>query len=140
MKQYLCFKLRGHILGIEIGHVVEIMKPESKRLSSMTSETGTFEYQGKTLTAIHLVDILLGEEVKYDTSNRVLITRFGDNKAGLIVDSAEEILRITDETIHSLDSASTPLNCEFLDGYIASEERNIYLVSPDKLHKLIGVA
>lgn len=140
MKQYLCFKVRGHLLGIDISHVIEIMKPESKRLSSLTSESGTFEFQGRTLTAIHLGDVLLGEQVKYDTSNRVLISRLGDLKAGLIVDSAEEILRITDEKINPPDSASTPLNREFLEGYIALEERNIYLVSTEKLQNLVRVS
>jgi len=140
MKQYLCFKIRGHWLGIDIGNVVEILKPESQRLSSLTSETGTFEFEGRTLTAIHMGDVLLGEQIKYDTSNRVLISKLGDIRAGLIVDSAEEIVRVDEDVIGSIESTIAPLRKEYLDGCLNLEDRKVYLISTDKLHQLVGVS
>lgn len=136
MKQYLCFKISDYWLGIDVGNVVEIIKPKSNDVL----KSDRFDFEGKKLPVVNLADLLLGEQIKSDTDKRVLISEFDGNKAALIVDSAEEILSVENDESNSLETSSIPLNSEYLDGYLAFEERNVYLVSPVKLTQLIEVS
>ena len=136
MKQYLCFKISDYWLGIDVGNVVEIIKPKSNDVL----KSDRFDFEGKKLPVVNLADLLLGEQIKSDTDKRVLISEFDGNKAALIVDSAEEILSVENDESNSLEASSIPLNSEYLDGYLAFEERNVYLVSPVKLTQLIEVS
>jgi len=136
MKQYLCFKISDYWLGIDVGNVVEIIKPKSNDVL----KSDRFDFEGKKLPVVNLADLLLGEQIKSDTDKRVLISEFDGNKAALIVDSAEEILSVENDESNSLEASSIPLNSEYLDGYLALEERNVYLVSPVKLTQLIEVS
>ena len=140
MKQFLCFKIRGYWFGIDVENVIEIVNPTSLNNTDSPVFPGddSFVYHGAVLPNVHLEDILFGEQVKYDTSKRILVSEISDLKAGIIVDSAEEILSVGDEQIRQLTPGLVPFNNEYLNGYIPSEERNIYLISSDKIGELVS--
>ncbi|PKK83843.1 MAG: hypothetical protein CVT49_06220 [candidate division Zixibacteria bacterium HGW-Zixibacteria-1] len=142
MKQFLCFKIRGYWLGINVENVVEIVKPTSLDGTDSPVVVGedNINYHGAVLPTVHLADLLLGEQVKYDTSKRILVSQLNDLRAGIIVDSAEEILNVENEQIGTPPPGSVPFNSEYLDGYIGFEDRNIYLISTEKLGELVSIS
>lgn len=140
MKQFLCFKMRGHWFGIDVENVIEIVNPTSLNNTDSPAfpDDDSFVYHDTAMPAIHLADLLFGEQVKYDTSKRVLVSEINALRAGIIVDSAEEILSVGEEQVRPLSPGLAPFNNEYLGGYISSEERNIYLISSEKLGELVS--
>jgi len=141
LEQFLCVKIGGRWLGVDATRIVEIINPSSSDNSAMQfkDEGKSINYHGRILPTIHLADILLGSATRYDTSQRVLISETGERMAGLIVDSAEEIIRIPKEQLSLLDASSSDINAESLDGIIETEEKRINILSLDKLYQLAGV-
>ncbi|MEW5925004.1 MAG: chemotaxis protein CheW [Candidatus Zixiibacteriota bacterium] len=140
MKQFLCFKIRGYWFGMDVENVIEIVNPTSLSNADSPAFPGedNIVYHGATLPTIHLEDLLFGEQVKYDTSKRILVSEINALRAGIIVDSAEEILSVGNDQIRKLTPGLTPINYEYLEGYIPSEERNIFLISSEKLGELVS--
>jgi len=141
MEQFLCVKIGGRWLGVDASKIVEIVNPASDEHAGMEikKDSNTISYHGKILQTIQLADILIGTHTHYDTAQRILISEVGERMAGLIVDSAEEIVRIPKENIVAIDPTQSDLNIESLEGTIEMEEKKISILSLDKLYQMTGV-
>jgi chemotaxis signal transduction protein len=139
--QYLCVKIGGRWLGVDATQIVEIINPASSVGAGLkfTDNGKTINYRGKILPTIRLADILLGSATHYHTAQRVLISETSEKMAGLIVDSAEEIIRIPEDKLSLVDPAHSEMNGESLEGVIETEEKLISILSLDKLYVLAGV-
>lgn len=141
INQYLCTKVGSHWLGIDIHKVIEIVNPNDEGYHVFDGEgkSGTIKYRGNYIPTIHLGESIKSEDIKYVTSSRILITDIEDNTFGLIVDSAEEILRIPKKGVKSVDEISPEFSSEILDGLIEEEERKIHIISVDKVFNLAHI-
>jgi purine-binding chemotaxis protein CheW len=139
--QYLCVKIGGRWLGVDATRIVEIVNPTSSTGGGLTfTDDGKMvNYRGKILPTIRLADILLGSATHYDTDQRVLISETGEKMAGLIVDSAEEIIRVPEDQLSLIDPSRSEMNADSLEGVIETEEKSINILSLDKLYHLAGV-
>lgn len=134
--RYLCAKIGGHWLGIEIDKVVEIATPGKKGLSKLGDNEDTLTYRGATIQAIYLPKVLTGDKIRYHTASRVLISESNDQTVGLVVDSVEEIVRTSRDTLKPLEPGKTPLKNEMLAGYVDVDERRINIISLENLMAL----
>ncbi len=141
LEQFLCVKIGGRWLGVDATQIVEIINPASAdSVGAQVKDDGkTIKYHGKILPTIRLADILIGSDTHYDTSQRILISEVGEKMAGLIVDSAEEIIRIPKEKISMIKPGQSDMNAEPLEGAIETEEKMINVLSLDKLYHMAGV-
>lgn len=139
--QYLCVKIRGHWLGVDVANIVEIVKPGAGDSAGLRvqGDMESFDYRGDMLPIIRLADVLLGEQVKYDASRRILISEMAEKRAGIIVDSAEEIVRAQHESIKSIDNTISGLNTDILEGILEIDDRKIHIVSLDRIYHLSSV-
>jgi purine-binding chemotaxis protein CheW len=141
LEQFLCVKIGGRWLGVDATRILEIINPASSDSpgTQFKDDGKTIQYHGKILPTIHLADVLLGAGTHYETSQRILISETGEKMAGLIVDSAEEIIRIPKEKLSLLDASRSDMNAESLEGIIETDEKTINVLSLDKLYQLAGV-
>jgi purine-binding chemotaxis protein CheW len=137
--RYLCAKIGGHWLGIEIDKIVEIATPGEKGLSKLGDNDDTLTYRGATIPAIYLPEVLTGDQIRYHTANRVLISETNNQTVGLVVDSVEEIVRMSKETIKPLEPGVTPLKNEMLAGYVDIDERRINIVSLENVMAISAI-
>lgn len=136
--QYLLVKISGRWVGVDVTDIIEIVKPEDSTLRA-GADKQTISYRGNTIPIISLADILIGGQVKYETSHRILISEMGDKAAGLVVDSAEEIIRISRESLQSHADIETGLNADVLEGIITMDDRRIHIVSLERIYQLAQV-
>ncbi len=140
-EQFLCVKIGGHWLAVDATRIVEIINPASTQSvgTQLKDDGKIIDYHGEILQTIRLADILLGSGSHYDTSQRILISEVGERMAGLIVDSAEEIIRIPKDKLSIIEPVSSDMNIESLEGAIEIDEKVINILSLDKLYHLAGV-
>ncbi len=140
-EQFLCVKIGGRWLAVDATRIVEIINPASAQsVGTQVKDDGKIiDYHGEILQTIRLADILLGSRSHYDTSQRILISEVGERMAGLIVDSAEEIIRIPKDKLSIIEPVSSDMNIDSLEGAIETDEKVINILSLDKLYQLAGV-
>lgn len=136
--QYICAKISGYWLGFDIHNILEIVNPGLLGNKQAILQE-SMPYHGDSISIVSLSDYLLSNSVKYEASNRILISEINDRKAGLIVDSAEEIIRISPDEINPSIKFPAALNSDILDGIIETEEKQIYIFSIEKLYQLVFV-
>lgn len=141
IEQFLCVKIGGRWLGVDATRILEIINPASvdNPGTSVKDDGKSVEYHGKILPTIRLADILMDTDTHYDTSQRILISEIGEKMAGLIVDSAEEIIRIPKGELSMIDPGRSEIGAEAIEGAIETEEKMIDVLSLDKLYHLAGV-
>ena len=140
MEQYLCVKLGGRWLGVDATQVVEIINPSSEKAigTSLNTSGKSFSYHGQILPAIYLSDVLLNQRRTYDSNCRILVADYDGQLAGLVVDSAEEIIRVPEGTIVPVgETIDQQLNG--LSGMLETEERKIDIISLKKIFELARV-
>ena len=135
--QYLCVRVKGQWLGIDVHNVMEIATPGEKGLSKLMDDSNIMNYNGKDIPAVYLNELLSGDPVKYQKSNRVLISESNDQKYGLVVDSAEEIIRTTKDNLKPLTNVKGLTDSAF-KGTINIDDREIKILSLRNLVELIG--
>ncbi len=140
MEQYLCVKLGGQWLGVDATRVIEIINPNSDKSAgiSLNVDSKTLSYHGQILPTIYLSDVLLNRQKTYYTDCRILITDINGQMAGLVVDSAEEIIRVPEGTVVPVGEA---INGEVagMSGMLETEERKIDILSLSKIFELAHV-
>ena len=135
--QYLCAGLGGHWLGIEINDILEIINPHDQKVGFDIRDRDRLNYHDKQIPAIHLSDHLKSEQTAYHTNNRIIVCDLNEQVFGLVVDSAEEIIRIEEQQIKPLSSDETNFKTDILSAIIEQEDRTVHILSVEKLFHLI---
>ncbi|TDL89617.1 chemotaxis protein CheW [Vibrio vulnificus] len=72
------------------------------------------------------------EEVEYDESTRIIIVILDDMEVGLIVDSANDVLDIPEESIEPQPEVVGHLASEYISGVAKIEKRLLVLINLEK--------
>lgn len=138
-EQYLCVKLGGRWLGVEAHKVVEIINPHSTGNVGLKigKDSGSYSYHGQTLPTIHLADVLATGQSTYNTECRLLITDIDGKMAGLVVDSAEEIIRVPEGTLVTAGEALTADDSGNIRGTIETEDKKIDVLSLENIMAMV---
>lgn len=135
--QYLCAGLGGHWLGMEINNILEIINPNAQKESGYAYDSGKFDYRDKQIPAIRLYEHLVPGKTEYPMDNRIIVCDLNKQIFGVIVDSAEEIIRIPEDQIKPFSGDKLNFKSDILDGIIEQEEKTIHILSVEKLYQLI---
>ena len=133
MDKFAVFRIAGEIFGIGIGRVVEIITPQEifsiPGLPGFLS--GVINVRG---SIIPLIDLRRRFGTKpAGRKERVIIVRFGKEKAGFLVDEIKEILALSPEEITPPPSLFRGFRTEYLNGIGRKDGRIIILLNIDNL-------
>jgi len=139
--QYICTKIGGFRLAFDVTCVSEIIKPDTSpyRIEHSDGETATINYSGQKIPVIYLSDIIHGDRERYITSYRALITSWQGRRAAIVVDSADEIIRIAAGDVKSPTEIVADIDIAPLEGMINIDEDKIHIVSVEKIFNLARV-
>jgi len=139
--QFLCIRANHKKYALDIKRIIEVARIGSE--GYMAAKGGDGEdviiYGKMQLPLRCLAGILFGIDSPPSENRRVLILEFGGQMTGLLVDSVEEILRIGRDQIGLPEKVPEDLANEFYEGVIKTDEENIYILSFEKLGRMIKV-
>jgi purine-binding chemotaxis protein CheW len=100
--EYLAFVLGTEAYGIEIGNIVEILKPlpitEVPRADPEV--VGVMSVRGRLVTVVDLKRrFRLARTFSMDKRSRILLVDAGDEEVGLLVDEVLQVYRLSDEEV-----------------------------------------
>ena len=136
--QYLCAKIAGHWLGFDVNDIVEIATPGTEGVSELSDSGESVEYHGKEIRTIYMTELLTGDKIRYKAPSKLLIAKGDDGKVGLVVDSAEEILRTSIDRVKNDNiNYQGNLSSDFIDGVIKSEDKVVHIISLQNINSLL---
>ena len=132
--QMIIFDLSSEEFGIEITQAHEIVKMQdiTELPQSSVFIEGIINLRGEIITIIDLRK-RFNLEADVDKDTRIIIADIENNKAGLIVDSISEVLRISSDDISEAPSRVAGIEKDYLQGIGKIDERLIILLNLDRL-------
>lgn len=135
-KQLVIFKIFNEEFGVDIDQVKEIIKMEDITVIPNADDyiKGVINLRGKIIVVISLAKKLNLEQKGFDKNTRIVIIELDDLVIGMIVDSVEEVLRVTVDKLSSTPEMITKeLNQEYLQGVCILDKRLIILLNLTKI-------
>jgi purine-binding chemotaxis protein CheW len=133
MEKFTVFRISDEIFGISIARVVEIIKPQKvfsiPGLPDFLS--GVMSVRG---SVIPLIDLRRRFGVNpTGKKERIIVTRFGEEKIGFLVDEIREILALPAEEISAPPSFFKGFKAEYVNGLGRKNDSIIILLDIDRL-------
>ena len=135
-RQLVIFKLAGEEFGVDISEVKEIIKMEDITTIPNIEDTikGVINLRGKIIVVMSLAKKLNLQVKQSDKDTRIIIIEIGDNVVGMIVESVEEVLRVTSDKISaSPDMIRREINADYLEGVCVLNQRLVILLDLAKI-------
>lgn len=135
-RQVVVFKLADEEFGVSIDEVREILKMDFiTRVPNTESHiVGVLNLRGKILVIVNLAKKLSLKEKEADKNTRILIVESEEESAGVIVDSATEVMKIPESCIEPAPSVITQkINAEYIESVGIVDERLIIMLDLKKL-------
>ncbi|GBE06545.1 chemotaxis protein CheW [bacterium BMS3Abin10] len=133
MSKYTVFTIAGEEFGIELGRVVEVMRPQKATPLPKVPYfvDGVINLRG---TIIPVMDLRKRLNVKPSSrKERIIVTKMHGEKMGILVDSVTEIIDIDDSQIAPSPSIFKGLKPEYMSGIGKVKKRLIVILSLDNL-------
>lgn len=134
-KQYVIFKLIDGEYGIEILQVKEIIKCQKtvKVPDAPGFIEGVINYRDSTTPVIDLTKrFSMGEKEKTDSS-RIIVTNINGKHIGFVVDSVEEVLKISEESIDTVPEIMGGIDKQYINGVGKLGERLVILLDVNEV-------
>lgn len=135
-KQLVIFRLGSEEFGVDISEVKEIIKMEDITTIPNIEDTikGVINLRGKIIVVMSLAKKLNLQAKQADKDTRIIIIEIGDNVVGMIVESVEEVLRVTSDKISpSPEIINREINADYLEGVCVLNQRLIILLDLAKI-------
>lgn len=139
--QFLVIRLADKLYAINLEHAVEIINP---RKAGCIPETPAgfpkeIEYEKGRIPIIDLWRHLQNKEHAALTDTIMVITECAGEKAALVVDSADEILRIDNDELKNIAQAAGDSADGLIEARLDADDRNIPVINLSGIYKLSGV-
>jgi purine-binding chemotaxis protein CheW len=133
MEQFAVFSISTEIFGIPIAKVVEIVKPQK-----VFSIPGLPDFLSGVMSVRGLVIPLIDLRRRFGVNStgkkeRIIVTRFGKEKIGLLVDEIREIFTFSAGEISAPPSFFKGFKAEYITGLGSKDDSIIILLDIDRL-------
>lgn len=135
-RQLVIFRLAGEEFGVDIAEVREIIKMEAiTRIPNTDSYiSGVINLRGKIIVVIDLAKKLNLPLSKQDKDTRIIVIEVSGSTVGMIVDSCNEVIRLSAEHIEPAPPIITQrINADYIEGVGIIIERLIILLDLAKV-------
>jgi purine-binding chemotaxis protein CheW len=129
-RQLVVFSLGGEHYALPIQQVQEIIRYSDPRSVASPAEwlRGVISLRGR-IVPVYDVAARIGVRTEVSDQTKIVIAEIGTETAGVIVDSVEEVLTVTDEQISAAPTADSSL----IQAIIRVEGRLVALLTLDCL-------
>jgi len=135
--QYLVFTSQSQDFGIQAMRVQEISAPLSitKVPNTPPYIEGIVNLRGRLVSIIDFRKKFRFKPKEHDEDTRIIMVEYGGYPIGIIVDSAEEVIKITNEKVQKLpDVITTSVSQEHITGVgMLDNNRLVILLDADKV-------
>ena len=143
--KYLIVKLGNNKFAIEMESVVEIIIPgvagrdnadKIKSTNKMTYRKSEADKEGQ-IPVFNLCGLAQRFPVSNMDNFKVVVCEWEGELIGLIVDNADEILKLTGNEIMTASNITPDVNGEIISGYAKEDSGNLYIISLEAMFSLI---
>lgn len=134
--QYLVFIVKAQEFGVQAMRIQEISAPlpVTKVPNAPPYVEGIMNLRGHLVSVINFRRKFGFETKEYDEDTRIIMVEHSGFPIGIIVDSVEEVIKITDEKVQKLPETTTTLMLEeYITGVGMLEGRLIILLDADNV-------
>jgi purine-binding chemotaxis protein CheW len=135
--QYLVFTSRSQDFGIQAMRIQEISAPLSitKVPNTPPYIEGIINLRGRLVSVMDFRKKFMFEPKEHDEDTRIIMVEYGSYPIGIIVDSAEEVIKIPNEKVQKLPEViTTSVSQECITGVgMPDNKRLVILLDADKV-------
>ena len=134
--QYLVSKVRSQEFGIQAMRVQEISSvlPTTAVPSAPPYIEGILNLRGQLATVINFRKKFGFEGKESDEDTRIVIVEHRGFPIGIIVDSVEEVIKVTEKSLRALpEEVTTKVSEDYITGVAMMEKRIMILLDAEKL-------
>ncbi len=131
----IAFRLKDQEYGVDVSQVksIERLHEVTKMPKSVDFVKGIINLRGEVTPVINLAERFgLGESETTENS-RIIIVNLGDVQAGLIVDSANDVIDIPTDMIEPPPQILHEVDEEFVQGVAKLDNRLLVIVNLEKI-------
>ena len=134
-KQLVVFALGEESFGVDIGTVREInqMQEITAVPGARYSVEGVINLRGSVIPVVDLRKRFAMEEIARGKDTRIMVMSSEGQDIGMIVDSVDEVLRISSESIEPPSSMVTGADSDYLVGIVKLADRLVILLDTDRV-------
>ncbi|MEW6733244.1 MAG: chemotaxis protein CheW [Acidobacteriota bacterium] len=129
-EQLIVFKIGNEVFGVEIGLIKEIIPYQDVTPvpDSYDFVEGIINLRGRIVTVIDMRKRLHAPVAPHEKSTRIIIMESDGRLMGLIVDSANEILRVSPDMIAPPPELISEVGAQYITGIARISERLIIML------------
>jgi purine-binding chemotaxis protein CheW len=137
VKQFVVFKLAGEEYGVDILQVKTIEKilAITRVPKAPAFVEGVINLRGEVVPVIDLRKRFDLPEKQLTDNTRIIIVGVDDITVGMIVDSASEVIQISDDNIEPAPSMVGGIDSDYISGVGKVDERLLILLNLQKILK-----
>ena len=137
-RQVVVFKVGAEEFAVDILLAKEVVEPREITPVPDAEEfvEGVMNLRGNLLPIIDLRKRLRARAATTMREQRIVVANIDDRMAGLIVDGASEVIRVTDEMIEPVPDVILEMGASYVEGIINVKNRFITLID---LRKALSV-
>lgn len=131
-KQVVVFQLGDEEFGASIDNVREIRKMDDQKITLVPKTkdyiAGIVNLRGKIIPVLDL-RARFGMEKTTKEENRIIVIEVQNEVCGVIVDSVQEVLKVSKESIEAAPDMVAGINKDYLEGIAKVNGRLIILIN-----------
>lgn len=129
-RQVVVFKIGAEEFAVDILLTKEVVVPREITPVPDTEEfvEGVMNLRGNLVPIIDLRKRLRASATTTLREQRIVIANVDDRTAGLIVDGASEVIRVTDDMIEAVPDVISEMGAGYVEGIINAKNRFITLI------------
>lgn len=133
--QYVLFRSSGEMYGMDVAAIREIIRPGAITAVPQTPEhiEGVTRIRGEVIPVVDMARRLGLEPEDRGIHARVLVLELERCTAGLLVDSAQEVIDIPEEDVDPQPPIMASDNTAYLRGVARVDDRLVMLVDAEQL-------
>jgi purine-binding chemotaxis protein CheW len=132
-RQLVVFALGDESFGVDIESVREIIRwqPVTHMPDTPESVLGVLNLRGRVIPIVDLRNRFGMASSEATDATRILVVDIGTD-VGALVDSVEEVIRVSSDAIGELSPVVASSNSEYIDGIAQTEDRLLILLSMER--------
>ena len=133
--KFLISTINSFRLGIDINNILEVVIPgiNSSESPEKILHEKSMVYQDNKITIINTAEMLFNIPPEISNNYRIILCEVKGEIIGLMVDNADEIVRLPGENRLSTEKYTSDLKPDFVEGKYIEDEKEIYIIALQRI-------
>lgn len=134
-RKIVIFSINGEEFATDIFQVERILGyTEPVKVPEAPSYVkGVIKYEGKIIPIIDVIKRFNLNETNTNSEKKIIVVKYSDKKAGLIVDNVSEVTDINEDIIEDAPDIVRGITNKYVSGIVKLNERIIILINTENI-------